>query len=118
MDKSKKAFAINTLRRGTYRWHTRWAAEKRSKVGRGEYFCECCGVVMKKKDTQMDHVLPVVDPIVGFNGFDELIDRMFPSDEFGWQRLCRFCHNSKSKMENEIRVEVKQNAKKNSINEG
>lgn len=107
MDNRKKSFAIQILRRGTYKWPSRWKAEKRSRVGRGEYFCESCGVICKKKDTQMDHVYPVVDPSVGFNGFDDYIDRMFPSDEFGWQRLCSPCHTEKTSQEGIIRRSVK-----------
>jgi hypothetical protein len=107
MDNRKKAFAIQLLRRGTYKWSTRWAAEKRSRVGRGEYFCEECGVIHRKKDTELDHVLPVVDPERGFVGFDEYIDRMFPTDQWGWKRLCIPCHETKTNIENEIRRDTK-----------
>lgn len=103
MDKRKKSFAINILRRGSYRWPSRWIAEKRTHIGRNEYYCECCGVVGPKKSTQMDHVLPVVDPNNGFTGFDDYVDRMYPDNEFGYQRLCIPCHSEKSLQENSIR---------------
>ena len=112
MDQHKKNFAIQTLRRATYKWHTRWAAEKRSKLARNEYFCECCGVVLTKRESQMDHVLPVVDPNTGFNGFDDMIDRMYPSTPEGWQRLCKaMCHPLKTKLENEQRKVTRKNKK-------
>lgn len=107
MDNRKKTFAIQMLRRGTYRWPSRWAAEKRSRVDRGQYFCECCGEILRKKATQMDHVLPVVDPEIGFNGFDDYIDRMYPDTQWGWSRLCKPCHSEKTAGENLIRKENK-----------
>lgn len=116
IDNKKKQFAIQLLRRGTYKWFTRWAAEKRSKLERNTYFCENpeCGVIGGKKDFQMDHVDAVVDPYVGWQGFDSYIDRMFPSTELGWQRLCSFCHDVKTKAEDEIR---KKTRKDNKVNE-
>lgn len=107
MDKAKKQFAIQTIRRGSYRWPTRWKAEKRSRLSRGVYYCESCGLIIQKKDSQMDHVLPVVDPNVGFNGFDSYIDRMYPDDENGWARLCKPCHKEKTAIENSTRLETK-----------
>lgn len=111
MDKRKKAHAISSLRRGTYKWPGRWKAEKRSHVGRGEYLCESCGWISKKKDMAMDHIVPVVDPEKGWDGFDSFIDRLFV-DEDGWQRLCDLCHGIKTKAENLIRKETSKKAKK------
>lgn len=106
MTNQKKNFVIQMLRRGTYKWHSRWRAEKRSKVGRNQYICECCGQVLTKKETQMDHVVPVVDPVRGFVGFDEYADRMYPDDPSGWQRLCKdICHKAKTDEENLLRKE-------------
>lgn len=111
MDKLKKAHAISGLRRSTYKWRGRWTAEKRSHVGRGEYVCESCGQVLKKHQTAMDHIIPVVDPIVGWQGFDSFIDRLLV-DSDGWQRLCNdLCHKNKTSAENKIR---KDNKKKKS----
>ena len=103
MDRRKKSFVINTLRRASYRWPTRWGAEKRSKIGRNQYYCECCGIIGPKKEFQMDHKVPVVDPEEGFVGFDKYADRMFPDTEDGWQRLCTDCHDIKTEEENKIR---------------
>lgn len=106
MDKDKKTHAIMSLRRASYRWKHRWSAEKRSRVARGEYFCEHCGIIGKKHDMQMDHVIPVVDPIEGWKDFDTFIDRLYVN-ETGWQRLCKPCHSEKTKQENSIRKEHK-----------
>lgn len=104
MDNHKKSFIINTLRRGTYRWPGRWLAEKRSKLSeRGSYYCENpeCGLVCRKSETQMDHIIPVV-LTSGWDGLENVADRMYCSPE-GFQRLCRECHAIKTKTENQTR---------------
>jgi hypothetical protein len=111
MNPKKKAFIISVLRRASYKWFTRWAAEKRSKLERNTYYCECCGIIGGKKDFSMDHVLPVVDPNEGFVGFDSYADRMFPDTEFGWQRLCDPCHSEKTADELITRKETKKKKK-------
>lgn len=107
MDAKKKAFIVNGLRRLSYRWVGRWTAEKRSKVGRNEYVCECCGTINPKKNTRMDHIIPIIDPLKGWQGFsDEYMDRFFP-DASGWQRLCLDCDYTKTQAENQIRKETR-----------
>lgn len=110
MDAYRKAFIINALRRASYKWKGRWEAEKESKLdGRNRYKCAMCpeGTVHPKKNTQMDHIEPLIDPTKGFQGFsDEMMDRMFPYKE-GWQRLCREHHSQKTLLENKVRKETK-----------
>lgn len=103
MDKAKKSFIINVLRRGSYRWYGRWQAEKRSKLGRNEYFCEnpTCGVIGPKKDYQMDHIIPVI-LTTGYDSIDGVADRMYCEPE-GFQRLCKDCHRIKTDNENALR---------------
>jgi len=95
----KKNFTINVLRRGSYRWPSRFNALKAGKIGRNEYFCAICGVIGGKKDVQLDHVIPCV-PVTGWDSFDGFIDRMFPDDPSGFQVLCKPCHKEKSLAEN------------------
>lgn len=111
IDSKKKAFVIQTLRRGSYRWPGRWMAEKASKIGRNQYVCVSCKGVFGKKDTSMDHVIPVVDPEKGFTTFDDYIDRLY-CDESGFQRLCNTCHDKKTGKENKRRRKTKAKAKK------
>lgn len=112
MDKKKKQFVINTLRRASYRWPTRGQAEKRSRVERGVYRCEQCGHQGKRGEFAMDHVVPVVDPIKGFTTFDEYIERMLPDSPEQWQRLCKAkCHKEKTDQENLTRKETKKKRK-------
>lgn len=112
MDKIKKSHAVSGLRRSTYKWKGRWDAEKRSHVGRGEYLCESCGLIDKKKEMAMDHIEPVVNPYKGWEGFDVFIERLLVPSE-GWMRMCHACHSLKTKAENVIRKETaKSQAKK------
>jgi len=53
---------------------------------------------------EVDHVNPVVDPKVGFVGWDEYINRLYVgADEY--KVLCRECHAEKSAKEAAIRKE-------------
>lgn len=101
-----KAFLINALRRASYRWPGRYKAAKRSHIGRNEYFCENCGVIHKKKEGQMDHIIPVVNPEKGWEDLDVFADRLY-CDENGWQRLCIPCHDEKTSKENALRKSSK-----------
>lgn len=116
MDKAKRTFIINNvLRRGTYRWWGRWKAEQRSHIpALKKYFCESCGTIAKrKKDTQMDHIEPVipVDKTTDTMTLDEIADRMYPNIE-GWQRLCKECHGVKTADENRLRPDSAPKPKK------
>jgi hypothetical protein len=115
MDKAKKTFTINVLRRGSYKWPGRWLAEKRSALGGGYYYCENpeCGLIVKKKETQMDHILPVIPMDKGTEktSLDEIADRMYCSPE-GFARLCIPCHSEKTNREGIIRMDNRY-AKKN-----
>jgi 5-methylcytosine-specific restriction endonuclease McrA len=103
IDKAKKTFIINSMRRASYRWPGRWLAEKRTALGKGLYYCENpeCGIIVKKKETQMDHVIPVI-PVTGFDSWEGVLDRMFCSPD-GFQRLCKACHRVKTDLENSQR---------------
>jgi len=62
-----------------------------------------CKAEVKVKDSQRDHVDPVV-PVDGSHdpakpNWDVIIERMMPFVE-GWQVLCKPCHKEKTKAEN------------------
>lgn len=112
MKPSKKSFVMNTLRRGSYRWYGRWQASKRSHLGHNMYYCENpeCGIIGKKKDFQLDHVIPVV-LTSGWDGWENVIDRMYCEPE-GMQRLCIACHAEKTAAENRERPVGRKSRKK------
>lgn len=105
MDIHKKNFAIQALRRASYRWKPRSEAMKRAKIERGKYRCEKCKEIKQRKDIQIDHQHPVI-PVLGWDNFDNYIDRMF-CDISGFNILCKACHNIKTQSENMIRKSVK-----------
>lgn len=111
MDKEKKEFAVNLLRRGSYKWAARNEAKKAAKVAYGIYECAICKQHTKSKDTQMDHVVPVKDVRGVEQTLDETAERMFVNSD-SWQLLCSGCHLSKTRIENACRKEIEDSVKK------
>lgn len=101
-----RAWIIQLLRRSSYMWSERNEALKLAKVGKeGKCFlykCSCCGKSFTRKEIQIDHIIPVIDPNTGFDNWDGVIKRMFCSKE-GFQVLCKQCHKEKTAKENEQR---------------
>ena len=106
--------------------HTKWGPANKSKglarTRRGFYRCACCreevpstipavyktgkkaGKAYRKKNAVIDHIIPVIDPAVGFVSWDEVCERMYVEVE-AYQILCDACHSKKSGEENAIRAE-------------
>lgn len=76
-----------------------------------EFFtCEKCAIVVPRKQKQVDHINPTVDPLKGFQGWDIYVERkMVTSDKL--QVLCKNCHAPKSIAENTLRRKVKKGLK-------
>lgn len=111
MDTKLKNFVITILRRASYKWKPRNNTLKAAKVSYGKYTCNVCKGIYARKDVVLDHKIPVVDPIHGFQGFDEYIERMFV-DESGFQVLCSPCHDIKTANERIIRQNNKKKTPK------
>lgn len=95
-------FTMQSLRRATYRWPFGHMAMKRQHIDRGLYQCESCKGSFGPKEINKDHVEPVI-PVTGFKSWDETIKRMFcKSTEY--QILCLDCHDSKTLVENQMRI--------------
>ena len=114
IDSKKKTFLINTLRRASFRWKPKGEAEKKFKVPIGEfktgrikygYKCAKCGEINKKKDTNTDHIIPVV-PLEGWDSLDGFADRLL-CDEDGYQVLCVPCHDTKTAWEKSERLKFR-----------
>ena len=76
------------------------------------YTCAACNQAFPAKDVQVDHIAPVIDPEVGFVGWDPVIDAIFCEAD-NLQVLCKPCHDIKSASEKAIAKERKKtNAKK------
>lgn len=103
------SFIKNNLRSASRKWAPIQNCRKRAHVSRGLYRCDGCGQEVpptvydedkrkRVKNTFIDHVIPIIDPAVGFVSWDETIDRMFCSSD-NLQLLCKECHQEKSKEE-------------------
>lgn len=104
----KRNWVLQKLRRASMAWPPKNEAKKRSWIRPGWHKCEGCGAQTHYKDLQMDHIEPVVDPVIGFVDLDTYVDRLFCGIE-GFQGLCPSCHTSKTEAENITR---KDNPKK------
>lgn len=82
----------------------RWSPARRAVKNRAKDKCELCG--KKDKKIAVDHILPVVDPSLGFTTWDSYYSRLFVSEE-NLQALCKVHHSEKTKAENELRRKVK-----------
>ena len=106
------SFIKNNLRSATRKWAPIQKCKKRAHVARGLYKCEGCGQEVpptifdedkrrRVKNIFVDHVIPIIDPAVGFVSWDECIERMF-CDSDNLQLLCKACHSVKSQEEIEV----------------
>ena len=100
--KNLKKFLVPVLRRATYRWPARSDALKDSRKERNSYECAMCKEIFKNNEVVLDHIVPVLDPKLGFRIWDDYINRMFPEKE-GFQVLCSSCHDIKTELEDEMR---------------
>lgn len=104
------SFIKGNLRRTSTRWGPIGAALKRARVARGEYKCSECRQTVpastkvdgrRIKNVHVDHILPIIDPEVGFVSWDEVIKRMFVEVD-GLQVMCNECHKIKTDKEKDI----------------
>lgn len=102
---------VPVLRRATYRWSARSEALKEARKERNSYECATCKDRFKNNDVVLDHILPVVDPKLGFTNWDDYVDRMFPEKE-GFQVLCKSCHDIKTELEDAMRKHFDNERKK------
>jgi 5-methylcytosine-specific restriction endonuclease McrA len=107
-DSRFRSFVTSALRAASRRWPPKFKALKEAFVGRKtnkktgklamHYKCAKCKKHFVAADVQVDHVLPVVDPKVGFVGWDSFIDRIFCEIE-NLQVMCKPCHKVKTELE-------------------
>jgi len=115
LDKFREQFVRWTLRRASFRWPPRGEALKAARVDRGIYQCNLCKGKFKNKEIKVDHVEPVVPvfvrgAVLKVPSLEQYVSRMFP-EVAGFQVLCKTCHDSKTKRENEERRANKKRSK-------
>jgi len=106
------SFIKNNLRSATRKWGPIHKCTKDARVARGLYECAECkdhvpaSIVdpekrCRVKNIFVDHIVPIVDPALGFISWDSVIERMF-CDSSNLQLLCLKCHKAKSQEEIDI----------------
>lgn len=104
------SFIKSLLRQGTRRWAPISKTMSDARVSRGLYRCAHCNNEVPpttrdgKKRVQnvfVDHILPIIDPEVGFTTWDDCIHRMF-CEAPNLQVLCKECHDIKTIHEREV----------------
>lgn len=112
---NRNTWVKTVLRRASLRWPGRNECFKRARVARGLYKCAMClSEKFKSNQVHLDHIDPVIDISVGFNGWDDYINRLLPDVE-GFQVLCVNCHEIKTALEDSMRTKLGQMRKEKGI---
>lgn len=114
-----RSFITSALRQASRRWAPINTVQKEARVKRGIYECAGCKehvpatIKVGRKRSQnvfVDHIVPIVDPHIGFTNWDVYIERMFCEKE-SLQLLCKACHDIKSDEERKVAVERRRKEK-------
>ncbi len=110
------SFIKSALRAASQRWPPKFSALADAKRGKRintatgriaeHYQCASCKKEFPASAIQVDHILPVIDPNVGFSTWDDVIKRMFCEAE-GFQIVCKRCHKVKTTAERQTAIERK-----------
>jgi 5-methylcytosine-specific restriction endonuclease McrA len=103
---SLQAYIMSGLRRTWSRSPPRIKVLKAAKVAYGTYTCKHCKKPHRRKDIQVDHIVPVGT----FIDYNTYIERLFVGPE-GLQVLCTNCHQLKTNAEATIRAAKKRQSR-------
>ena len=92
MEKKLVNYIKGLLRRAWGRSFQRQSALKSAKVSYGKYKCAKCRKIFRRKNIQVDHIIPVGR----FKDFDTYIEKLFV-EPIKLQVLCLGCHSIKTK---------------------
>ena len=103
-------FVTSALRAASRRWPQKYEcladafSGKKTNVHTGReakhYKCAQCHNEFTTTNIQVDHKQPIINPRVGFEGWDVYIDRLY-CEKDNLQILCKPCHAIKTKQERE-----------------
>jgi 5-methylcytosine-specific restriction endonuclease McrA len=96
---------ISKMRQVATEWPARERCITNARKGPDKYECRHCLQLFHRSMLQADHVSPVIDPEIGWQGKGNYIERLL-CDDSGWQALCRSCHYEKTQAENKTRREA------------
>ena len=105
-DARKTSFIMSALRNASRRWGPAYASRKAARIGHNAYRCAACKKIFGSKEIKVDHIKPVRSVNPTENSWDLIIKRMFPEVD-GYQVLCKDCHSTKTKAENDLRREFR-----------
>ena len=115
-----RSFVKGNLRQATMKWKPIQDVKKKARTRRGFYLCAECGQEVtatyknergkRVKNVHVDHIEPVVDPAVGWQGWDVLIERLFCEEE-ELRLLCSPCHKVVTDGEKEVAKERRRKEK-------
>ena len=81
------SFIKSALRKASQRWPVRFDVLNTAKRGKRlnkksgrlaeHYICNACKGLFPAKEVNVDHILPIIDPSVGFKTWDLVVERMF-----------------------------------------
>lgn len=108
MDKELRNKIIAHLRRIGYLNITYKNAMKAANKGWGEWQCIKCKEIGPRSNLHGDHIFPVIEPEKGFVDWNTYMERLFLGQI---QPLCKGCHKQKTKEENIIRKERREDDK-------
>lgn len=98
---------IYAAARRVWRWSAaRRAAKKAALLFNGKSKCAKCRKGYAEKETQVDHINPVV-PIEGQESWDQYLKNLLSASSEDLQVLCKPCHKKKSQAENKARKDHK-----------
>ena len=119
-DKFRVQFVREALRKASFRWPPRAQAIKAARVqqqinpltGRICWYVRCayCTMLMLEREGKVDHVSPFIPVESTGEDLNQHANRMFPTVE-GFQVLCKPCHDTKTKGENDARREYRKRIK-------
>lgn len=101
------AYIFKSLRR-IFAWYParKEVREEADNLKIGLYLCAVCGSHFAKNQVAVDHIQPVIDPKLGFQGWDVYVHRLFCLKE-NLQLVCKGCHKKKTNKENALRRKCK-----------
>lgn len=115
-----RTFIVSGLRAAYRRYPPKFETLKEAYVGKqvnpksgrsgSHYKCNECGGVFPASEVEVDHIIPVVDPSVGFVSWDEFISRLFCKKE-NLQVLCETCHDKKTSEERKVKSATSKKSK-------
>jgi len=105
------SFVKSALRKASIKWPPKYQVLKESQVGKKinkrsgrlamHHECASCKNHFPSSVCSVDHIVPIIDPELGFISWDDTITRMF-CEASGLQVLCKPCHDEKTNIEKGI----------------